>query len=347
MEQLPDSSEPTESSSLAVIVDSIGAFLGRVPVSLQRNVAKALGHLFKVPNAYLDGLAAELRATSEARVKITKATGTKLAQAVEVDSALAEVATQIHASKILRHQKNTIQVIKFAAEEISSMPYDQKEVELVEMSDDWLNAFESEAVNMSSEQMQKLFGKMLAGEICRPSAFSIRTVKLMGQMDIDVAEIFRKFCSITSSHRIGPEAIVLSGCAISLGKNYTTALHNFGLPYSHILALEEYGLIASRTPGDAPCFFSIYTEEDNFVQVPLKYNNEEYVLIPKKPKPATDFSEYDTLGIELSRVGRELLSVVEVEENCDYTKELIAYFDKEGLLFHKAPHGLQKTYPQA
>ena len=34
-----------------------------------------------------------------------------------------------------------------------------------DITDDWLNAFEQEAVNMSSEHMQKLFGKILAGEI--------------------------------------------------------------------------------------------------------------------------------------------------------------------------------------
>jgi hypothetical protein len=340
MEQLPDNSDAGESSSIGVIVDALGAYLGRIPAALQRNVSKAVGHLFQVPNAYLDGLAEEIKATSEARVKITRATGDKLAKAVQVDSSLAEIATYTHANKILRHQKNATKVLSYAAEEISNLPTEQEVPNAAEISDDWLNAFESEAVNMSSDQMQRLFGKMLAGEIRRPSAFSIRTVKLMGQMDVDVAEIFVKFCSMVCSHQFEKGTIVMQGASLVLDKKHSSALYGFGVAASELFTLEEYGLIASASPLDHAYFFSIVHESgEKGPDVALTYLNKKYILIPKAPKTRKDFDSYGTDGIALSRVGRELLKIVEPQENPDYTRALTAFFDKEGLTLCKFPNG--------
>jgi hypothetical protein len=196
MEDLPDSeitpASEEEGGSLAVIIDAVGTYLGNIPAALKKNVAKAFNHLMKIPNAYLDGLAAEVKATSEARVAITKATGKALAKAVEVDRSLAAVATATHASRILRQQINAAKVLEQAAEELQRDSAAASPDQPTEITEDWLNAFEREAVDMSSDHMRKLFGKILAGEIRRPKSYSIRTVKLMAQLDNRAAELFRK-----------------------------------------------------------------------------------------------------------------------------------------------------------
>ena len=61
--------------------------------------------------------------------------------------------------------------------------------------DDWLNAFENEVCQKSSEEMQERFARLLAGEIKRPETFSIRAIKLLGQIEPETASIFRTFCS--------------------------------------------------------------------------------------------------------------------------------------------------------
>lgn len=339
----PDSSDEAEPSSLAVIAASIGSYFGKMPAALQRNVAKAVGHLFKVPNAFLDGLADEIKATSAARVKITEVTGNILAESIVIDSSLAQIAVQTHASKILRQQKNAIKILQHATEEVSNSTPDDDATEIKEISEDWLNAFESEAVNMSSEQMQRLFGKMLAGEIRRPSTYSVRTVKLMGQMDADVAEIFRRFCSLCCAYRVGKERKIIDGRALALGVNNQTALHDFGLPFSQMLMLEEYGLIAGIDPTSFPYDISLTREsyDGNIPVLPLAYSNELYMLHPKPPKTEKDFDGYGIFGVGLSRVGRELLNIVELEENPKYTKALMEFFDREGLIPIKLPDNME------
>ena len=340
MEQLPeptDSTDESESSSIAVIAASIGAYFGKMPAALQRNVTKAVSHLFKVPNAFLDGLADELKATSAARIKITEATGTKLAESIAIDSALAQLAVHTHANKILRQQKNTVNIIKIAAEEINNSNPGPISTEPNEISEDWLNAFESEAVNMSSEQMQTLFGKMLAGEIRQPSTFSIRTVKIMGQMDTDVAELFQRFCSMVCSHKLGQHKMVLAGGVYSLTAKHAAALHDFGIPFTAIKTLEEYGLISDPSPALFPHFFSVFNTSDNSVQVPLTYSDRNHILKSKEGKLPLDYEATPVSAIELSRVGRELLNVVDIQENMAYTQALVKHLDDLGLELLEVP----------
>ena len=342
MEQLPESIESTgdaEPTSIAVIAASIGAYFGKMPAALQRNIAKAVGHLFKVPNALLDGLADEIKATSAARVKIMEATGNKLAESITIDNTVAQIAVQTHASKILRQQKNAIKVLHHAAEEMSHAVPSNDAPEPQEISEDWLNAFESEAINMSSDQMQRLFGKMLAGEIRRPSTYSIRTIKLVGQMDFDVAEIFRRFCSLCCSSKVGEERRIIDGRALALGKRNVVALHDFGLPHSQMLMLEEYGLITGMEPTSFPYDMSIIRQQysDKTPVLPLTYVNKVYMLYPKPPKTSDDFERYGIYGIALSRVGKELMSIVEVEENPQYTDALVNFLNKEGLQLFELP----------
>ena len=49
------------------------------------------------------------------------------------------------------------------------------------------------------KEMQKYFARILCGEIQKPNSFSIKAVKMLGDMDKKSAESFAKFCSICMS----------------------------------------------------------------------------------------------------------------------------------------------------
>src|SRR5258705_13301622 len=108
-----------------------------------------------------------------------------------------------------------------AADELKSETKDAaspNEPEPPPISEDWLNAFESEAAQLSSEQMQRLFGKILAGEIRRPTSYSIKTLKLMAQLDNQAATLFKRFCSLSISLR-GPRTNqIIDARVVSMGR---------------------------------------------------------------------------------------------------------------------------------
>jgi hypothetical protein len=225
---------------------------------------------------------------------------------------------------------NSVKVAAHAAEEIMNMPAAEHHEVKKEISEDWLNAFESHAVNMSSEHMQKLFGKILAGEIRRPSSFSIKTINLMAELDNDVAASFRRFRSLVMS--FGPNG-PYSAFVLTLGSEHLGAcLHDFGLGYSQLLALAEYGL---TVPGDpAQSLFALAIKGKlQTPHVPFTFENKRYELhIPEGKKPE-DFSEQDLeLAVTLTRAGRELLDVVDFDNNQKYSDALFPYLKRKGLL---------------
>jgi len=349
MEPVPEDQEVsknvTQPNPFFAIAEAVGVYFGRLPASLQKNVLKACDHLFKVPNAISDGKAEELRAVYAARAKITQALGDKLAQSVEVDSALANMAIEIHAKKILRHHRNSIGVLKFAADELNSRYSVRGRIEptlslaeeaaMDEISEDWLNSFESEAVNMSSEQMQLLFGKMLAGEIAKPNSYSVRTVKLMGQMDSDVARLFQRFCSMCITIKAGVD--IVDSRALSFGHHGTFGLHKFGLTFLDVGVLAEYGLITEPNSSEIPYALAIRNGKlDSFSA--LNYCGKRYFLEPIPPKTPQNFEQYVERGFSLSRVGRELLSIVDITQNIAYTNALVERFYDAGLHFLEIPN---------
>ena len=321
---------PTEAieggGALSVIVDAIGAYLGDIPAGIKKNVGKAFGQLVKIPGAWIDGTAAEIKAVSAARVSLTRATAKSIARKIDVDNSIAVLAADTHASKILRQTVNAARVLQHAAEEIKreQAPADQP---ISDISDDWLNAFEQEAINMSSEQMQKLFGKILANEIRRPTTYSIRTIRLMAQLDNRAAALFRKLCSMAITMQLGPHIYDSRVVAVN-GEAAANGLQGYGLSFAELNILFEYGLIISDYNSYMPYRLSIV--EGSSVNIPFRYLGNYLALKPKSEMSQAQKEEFKLRGVALSRAGTELIGIVDLEESPDYTTALRAHLGAQG-----------------
>lgn len=307
-----------EGGALSVIVSAIGDYLGDIPIALKKNIGKAFGQLVKIPGAWIDGKAAEIKANSEARVALTKVTAKSIAKKIDVDNSVAVIAADTHASKILRQTVNTAKILKHAAESIAqdSLVDDQP---VPEISEDWLNAFEQEAVNMSSEHMQRLFGRILAGEIRRPTSYSIRTVKVMAQLDNKAAQLFRNLCSLALTMPSGGPPIDARVVAVS-GSAASNGLLKFGLGFAALNILFEYGLIISDYNSYMP--YGTAIAENNTVGHSFGYMGNHFALKPVKEISQEQRQAFKIHGVALSSAGLELLGVVDVEENPEYTAAL-------------------------
>lgn len=58
-----------------------------------------------------------------------------------------------------------------------------------EIDEDWFNTFEHHAEDASSEQLQQLFGRILADEIKWRGSYSRRCLNFVGSLDKDTAEL--------------------------------------------------------------------------------------------------------------------------------------------------------------
>lgn len=98
---------------------------------------------------------------------------------------------------------------------------------------DWFVRFFEAVGNVSDETMQNLWAKILAGEIARPSTFSLKAIDVMRNLSKRDAELFIKVCS---------HSFMSSVTNIYL-PNEDEYIESVGIQYTDIMKLSELGLI--------------------------------------------------------------------------------------------------------
>ena len=175
--------------------------------------------------------------------------------------------------------------------------------------------------------MQLLFGKILAGEIRRPSSFSIKAVKIMGEIDTVVANLFKRLCSMCIVMRIPDTDQIVDARVVSLSGNAeNNSLREYGLSFYELNILHEYGLIISdyNSYMNVRVLVAGRSPENRLV---MSYQNTYWDMLSEVDRK--DGQELNLHGVALSQAGRELLNIVEVEPVENYTNDLVEFLAKK------------------
>ncbi|MBB6005061.1 DUF2806 domain-containing protein [Arcicella rosea] len=134
-----------------------------------------------------------------------------------------------------KKQLNVENVTAFAAEELKN----GEPVTDEPLDEDWITRFFRIAEDISNEEMQALWGKILAGEIKQPKSYSLRTLELIRNLSKREADTFMKVANFA----------IKSGNAnyIFKGNNDDKLSNDYNVNYMDIALLTEIGLIQ---PGD-------------------------------------------------------------------------------------------------
>ena len=116
-------------------------------------------------------------------------------------------------------------VVAQAAQELGD-----REVQDHEVDHDWTARFFNDVQDVSSEEMQRLWAKVLAGEVDRPGQFSLRTLDTLHNMSVGEAKLFAEACNYVAAERM------------ILYTDDMHVMHN-NLHFGNILKLAELGLI--------------------------------------------------------------------------------------------------------
>lgn len=108
---------------------------------------------------------------------------------------------------------------------------------------DWLIRFFNSVEDISNEQMQYLWGKILAGEIKQPNTFSMRTLNLLRNLTQKEAELFKKispyiFTCPGNDEKSFTDYFLPTSSALIYDK-----LSEHDIPFPEILTLSEAGII--------------------------------------------------------------------------------------------------------
>lgn len=325
---------------LDALTSSTEMALTGLPAPILQNALTALKRLSvavtDIPIAWLEGKAQEIRATSNSRVFLSSQVGKQIGESLGVPPEFAEAAALKYAQKIVGKQVNLNKVAEHAVEDLQKEKSADSQEDTGKLSEDWLNAFEVEAGNMSSEQMQRLFGRILAGEIRRPATFSMRTLKVIAQLDNKAARLFALLCSHAVSLVALPPLGVYDVRVLALGGNASSnALASFGLGFSELNLLQEYGLII--TDFNSYMDYQAAVAVDRQLGAAMRFQGEWCCL---KRSDGAARTELRLTGVRLTAAGQELSSVVESEPVDSYKQKLTSYFNSLGYTVEPAPSPL-------
>lgn len=315
-------------TNLNTITGTIETLITGVPAPVRKNFIKAFGQLctaaVDIPVAWLEGKSAEIRTTTEARLQIIRKEGNVISEQIEVPEEYIKKASSKFAAKVIKEQLNLDRITLNAANELSNnKQIDINNKESEEISEDWLNEFENLARLKSSEDMKLVFGKILSGEIIKPGSFSIKTIKLISQLDNQAAKLFQVFCSQSISMRAGQN--ILDGRVVSFtGNAASNSLTSYGLSFGELNVLQEYGLIISDYNSYvhySPCI----ANEQNQVDAILHFQGKNFGLVP------SDKEKYDKVlqlhGVALTKAGKELMDIIQINNSDNYKEALIKYLE--------------------
>jgi uncharacterized repeat protein (TIGR03899 family) len=134
-----------------------------------------------------------------------------------------------------KKQLNIENVTAFAAKELRNEgPVTDEPIDI-----DWTNRFFRIAEDISNEDMQALWGKILAGEIKQPKSYSLRTLELVRNLSKKEADIFMKIANFAI--RIG------DGNFLFKGKGENILKEKFNITYIDTALLTEIGLLQPGT----------------------------------------------------------------------------------------------------
>lgn len=176
----------------------------------------------------LDVLADAVRRNSDLPILIDR-------DGVQLDSrSIQELAERTKArlfSQEMRKQQNIEAIVDKAYEELKGDTVVSDEP----VDDDWIVRFFNSVEDVSSEIVQNVWSRVLAGEIKRPSTFSLRTLETLKNLSQYEVELFQR-CSI----------LVLRSEAIY----FLPILHELDVEYAitkkDIELLDDAGLLKSR-----------------------------------------------------------------------------------------------------
>lgn len=202
-------------------------------------------------------------------------------------------------------QQNMDSIVANAAEQLQG----KEKVSDTPVDEDWSTRFRNIAKDVSSEEMQFIWGKVLASEVENPGSFSLRTLETIRNLSKAEAATFQK---------IIPYIIQMDGVYFLASDK--GIMEKYGIAYADIMVLDECGLIELSA-------VSYNSTMKNGYKRNLITDARIAVVSGTTETPIrVSFDAY-----ALTNAGRELYKILAHSPNNDYFMEVIEHIFKNNM----------------
>lgn len=206
-----------------------------------------------------------------------------------------------------RKQEAIESITRMAADSLKS----QSDAKPEDIDDDWLYAFFEKAKLVTDEMARGLWAKVLAGEAKKKGSFSKRSLNVLSSLDSDDARHFChlcKFMTLIDGHDLHPMIFEWSRDFDSSGC----------LDFDSLTDLDALGLIKNEPMGISfnLSIFAIRSIDITYGTHRISLSNAD----------ASPMQNMDLGTIRLTKAGRELYTIVEVEYDDRIFERLVQHF---------------------
>ena len=196
-----------------------------------------------------------------------------------------------------KKQNNLDHIVAKAAKTLDETP----SVDARKVDDDWISHFFDAAAHVSNEEMQQLWGKLLAGEITTGGSFSIRTIELLRAFSKNDAELLSKVANLFL--HIDDSCFITSDGSI---------YNKYGISYDDLLELSALGMIQIHP------FQYIESSLEKNETTTIQCHND-YLII------ANTGDENIRLRLDcyfITKPAKELYTLLKIKSNQEYIKNI-------------------------
>ncbi len=204
-----------------------------------------------------------------------------------------QCATQAALASAARSEINATRAVIFAEEQLAA---DDQEPPARDVDEDWLFTWRENAGKVSTEDLQRLWGSVLAGELKDPGTYSIRTLELLKTLSKSDAARIEKLASYVIGNGIVSDDVQ-------------------EVQFDSLIALQELGILSGVEGGG---YISTYrsVSKTEFRQALLSHNK---VLLVEHADPTR---ELKLQGLLLTGVGKQLLGLGRFVPDCEYLRRV-------------------------
>ncbi len=272
---------------------------GKPIEKLIETVSSAIGTLYK-PRAMRKEADAEAYKIEKLEEAKAKGLLLKADAEFEILSRAQERFINQELSRQLNIESIAEKAAKYLKDSVSEQPVDA----------DWRTKFFNKSQDISNEEMQEVWAKILAEEVSTPGLTSLRTLDIVSNLSKQEAELFQKLCGMTFGY-----------AHIFKFKN-RNHFNEYNLPFGNLLTLKAAGLLHESDHLNVT--FSFMPQHRSTV---LLFSNVQILI----SHPAQDKFTFDQLS--LTKSATELCKILPPKPNMAYLQAIMEEKKQEGYSF--------------
>lgn len=221
---------------------------------------------------------------------------------------LADAAAENALQDQLRKDVNITRTLGFSEKILegdTSLPPEDKP------SDEWLYRWRDYASDVSSEELQVLWARLLADEIRAPGSFSMRTLDFVRNLSSHEAKLASRLLSLT----------VLNWIFIGLDRD--KKLSPYGISFQELLDAQSLGIVASVDGFGLT--FNITAEQNSETIATITYGDRVLIVTKTEGEKKVDIPVFT-----VTPLGLQVRALAPQSYNYDYFKDIGKHIAKTG-----------------